>query len=195
MRERTITISSASKTFSATGWKVGWACAAPELISAVRTTKQFLSFSGGTPLQHAVAHALHLPDEVYDELASAPSRRRDLLIAGLTTAGLAGDEAPQPPTSSSPMWHLGLRGRRVVLPSGARRTSGSQRCRCPPSSRTRHRRSLVRFAYCKRDEVLEEGVATATRAREPSSSTGRRSVTCVSQHCSTTSCGRIVTRP
>ena len=65
MRERTITISSAGKTFSVTGWKIGWVCAPPELIAAVRTVKQFLTFVSGGPFQPAIAVGLALPDGYY----------------------------------------------------------------------------------------------------------------------------------
>ena len=64
MAERTITISSLGKTFSVTGWKIGWASGPPELVAAVRAAKQYLSFAGGTPLQHAGAAALALGDDV-----------------------------------------------------------------------------------------------------------------------------------
>ena len=76
MAERTITVSSLGKTFSVTGWKIGWASGPPELIERLRAVKQFLTFAGGTPLQHAAAAALALPDEVFMELAGdacAPS--------------------------------------------------------------------------------------------------------------------------
>ena len=65
MRERTVSIGSAGKTFSFTGWKVGWATGTPELVSAVRTTKQFLTYVSSGPFQYAVAGALDLPDEYF----------------------------------------------------------------------------------------------------------------------------------
>ena len=163
MRERTITISSASKTFSATGWKVGWACAAPELIAAVRTTKQFLSFSGGTPLQHAVAQALPLPDTVYEELTTVHRRRRDLLSSGLTAAGL---EVMEPAATYFLVADVAPWGyedgesfcRRAPADVGVAAVPVSAFVEDPAWVRT-----LVRFAYCKRDEVLEEGLARLAR--------------------------------
>jgi N-succinyldiaminopimelate aminotransferase len=168
MRERTVTVSSAGKTFSCTGWKIGWACAPPDLTAAIRTTKQFLSFAGGTPLQHAVAHALASPDEVFRHARETLRRRRDLLHRGLRDLGLP-----------------------AVLPAGGYFVTGDVTalgfadgeafCRWAPaaigvaavpvSAFVRDPvpvRALVRFAFCKRDEVLEEGLARLADAHERS---------------------------
>lgn len=83
MAERTITISSAGKTFSVTGWKIGWLHAPAELTAAVRAVKQFLTYVNGGPFQPAVARALALPDEFFAELAAGLQRKRDLLGQGL----------------------------------------------------------------------------------------------------------------
>ncbi|MGK2950516.1 MAG: pyridoxal phosphate-dependent aminotransferase [Acidimicrobiales bacterium] len=88
MAERTLTISSAGKTFSFTGWKIGWACGPKPLIDAVRTAKQFLTFVNGAPFQPAVAVGLGLPDAFFDELRADLQAKRDVLCAGLTAAGL-----------------------------------------------------------------------------------------------------------
>ncbi|MGW1666964.1 aminotransferase class I/II-fold pyridoxal phosphate-dependent enzyme, partial [Streptomyces microflavus] len=88
MRERTVTISSAGKTFSFTGWKIGWVCAPRELIAAVRTTKQFLTYTSGAPFQPAIAHALRLPDSYFSGLREDLRHKRDLLGGGLRAAGL-----------------------------------------------------------------------------------------------------------
>ena len=89
MAERTLTISSAGKTFSFTGWKIGWISGPAALVAAVRTVKQFLTYVNGAPFQPAVAFALS--DEGVaawvDELAASLARRRDLLSEGLRTAG------------------------------------------------------------------------------------------------------------
>ena len=87
LRERTVTISSAGKTFSFTGWKIGWVTAAPELVTAVRTAKQFLTFVSGGPFQYAVAEALALPDEYYARLRAELAAQRDLLTEGLADLG------------------------------------------------------------------------------------------------------------
>jgi len=87
MADRTITISSAAKTFSLTGWKVGWACARPELIAAIRTAKQFLTFVNAAPFQHAIAEGLTESDDYLVEAAQVLRQKRDLLAAGLEAAG------------------------------------------------------------------------------------------------------------
>jgi N-succinyldiaminopimelate aminotransferase len=158
MRERTVTISSAGKTFSATGWKIGWACAPPPLTGAVRTTKQFLSFAGGTPLQHAVAAALPLGDDVYDELTERHRRRRDLLVDGLLDLGLG-------VTRSAGTYFV------TADVAGLGHDDGDAFCRWAPAAigvaavpvsafvrDPREVRSLVRFAICKHEDVLAEGL-------------------------------------
>jgi N-succinyldiaminopimelate aminotransferase len=166
MQERTVTISSAGKTFSCTGWKVGWACAPPALTAALRTTKQFLSFSGGTPLQHAVAHALRAPDEVYGRTTDLHRRRRDLLASGLGELGLPAVVPAGGYFVTADVTPLGF-------------ADGDAFCRWAPAaigvaavpiSAFVHRpgavRSLVRFAFCKRDEVLVEGLSRLATAPE-----------------------------
>ncbi len=88
MRERTLTISSAGKTFSLTGWKIGWIAGPAELIEAVTAVKQFLTYSGGAPFQPAIAGALADGDPDVRELRDSLAHRRDLLIEGLRGAGL-----------------------------------------------------------------------------------------------------------
>ena len=73
MAERTLTISSAGKTFSFTGWKIGWACGPRALVAAVQTAKQFLTFVSGAPFQHAIAHALALPDAYFESFRAGPA--------------------------------------------------------------------------------------------------------------------------
>ena len=87
MAERTLTVSSIGKTFSVTGWKIGWACGPAELVAAVRGAKQFMTFAGGTPLQHAAAMALGTADEHGARLAAELAAKRDRLCAGLERAG------------------------------------------------------------------------------------------------------------
>jgi N-succinyldiaminopimelate aminotransferase len=162
MRERTITISSAGKTFSCTGWKIGWAVASPPLTAAVRTTKQFLSFAGGTPLQHAVAVALRSSDEVLTDVGAVHRRRRDLLVDGLRATGL-------PTTSAAGTYFV------TADVAALGWDDGDAFCRWAPAAigvagvpvaafveDPAPVRSLVRFAFCKPDAVLAEGVRRLT---------------------------------
>ncbi len=87
MRERTIAISSGGKTFAFTGWKIGWVCSSPELTSAVRIAKQFLTYVSGGPFQYAIAVGLALGDDYYKNLLSDMKEKRDFLSAGLRSAG------------------------------------------------------------------------------------------------------------
>ncbi|PWD50256.1 aminotransferase [Serinibacter arcticus] len=89
MRERTVTISSAGKTFSLTGWKVGWVTGPAALVEAVLAVKQFLTYSGGAPFQPAIARALDEGASDVEELRTSLARRRDALVSGLTEAGFA----------------------------------------------------------------------------------------------------------
>jgi N-succinyldiaminopimelate aminotransferase len=88
MRERTLAISSAGKSFSVTGWKVGWACGPAALVDIVRTVKQYLTFGSGTPLQHAVAQALRDDMGWVEQLRDSLQVRRDLVVDALRAAGI-----------------------------------------------------------------------------------------------------------
>jgi N-succinyldiaminopimelate aminotransferase len=159
MAERTVTISSHGKTFSFTGWKVGWACGPADLIAAVRTTKQYLSYSGATPFQHAAAVALGLPASYYEELAASLAERRDLLSQGLRDAGLTTfasqgtyfvtTDAASVGATDGVEFCLGLPERVgvVAVPMSVFYDD-------PDAGRT-----LVRFAFCKRPEILAEASA------------------------------------
>jgi N-succinyldiaminopimelate aminotransferase len=165
MAERTITISSLGKTFSCTGWKTGWATGPAELVAGVRAAKQFLTFAGGTPFQHAGAVALGLPDEWYTAFADGMRERRDRLCAGLAEAGLHVLEPG------------GTYFANVLLDDGG---DGAAFCRELPGRAgvvaiptsvfyedPGAGRSLVRFTFCKRAEVIDEGVRRLRRAAGP----------------------------
>jgi N-succinyldiaminopimelate aminotransferase len=168
MAERTLTISSIGKTFSVTGWKIGWACGPASLVGAVRAAKQFLTFAGGTPLQHAAAAALALDDSFYAELATSFVAKRDRLCAGLETAGL---EVLRP--AGTYFVNAVVDGDGVEfcreLPSRAGVVA------IPTSVFYDHAdvgRSLVRFAFCKRDAVIDEAAARLAGASARRTSAG-----------------------
>lgn len=172
MRERTVTISSAGKTFSCTGWKIGWACAPAALTTAVRTTKQFLSFAGGTPFQHAIAVALASPDEFYAQVTGIHRRRRDLLVAGLRGIGL-------PVTGSAGTYFVTADIRALGHDDAqafCRWAPGAIGVAAVPVSAFVRDpapvRSLVRFAICKPESVLEEGLRRLGELASSAASTG-----------------------
>ena len=156
MAERTITISSAGKTFSVTGWKVGWLHAPAELTAAVRAVKQFLTYVNGGPFQPAVAKALDLPDDFFAGLASDLQAKRDLLSEGLRAGGfdvltpqgtyfVVTDVAPLGYSDGVELcWRLPELVGVTAVPVAVF-------CDEPEAART-----LVRFAFCKRDDVLAE---------------------------------------
>ncbi len=159
MRDRTVTISSAGKTFSLTGWKIGWVCASTELVSAVRTVKQFLTYATGTPFQHAIAEGLALPDPFYEGVATALRERRDQLCEGLRAAGL---EVMNPAGT----YFTTVDVRSVGYEDGfefCRELIGRFGVAAIPTevfyTDRSAGRSLVRFAFCKRPEVLSEAIA------------------------------------
>ncbi|MFD2078630.1 pyridoxal phosphate-dependent aminotransferase [Actinopolymorpha cephalotaxi] len=158
MRERTVTISSAGKTFAVTGWKIGWVCATPPLVAAVRTAKQFLTYVSGGPFQPAVAKALAFGDDYYAGLRSSLQGKRDLLSAGLSSLGL----------------DVFVPGGTYFVTTDVRPLGyddGVEFCRMLPErcgvvaiphevfyDDKQAGRPLVRWAFCKRDEVLSEAV-------------------------------------
>jgi N-succinyldiaminopimelate aminotransferase len=156
--ERTITISSAGKTFSLTGWKVGWLSGPAELVAAARTVKQFLTYSSGTPFQAAIAAGLALPDDFFKGIAADLERKRDILSAGLRAAGfdvfspqgtyfVNVDTAPLGITDSVDL------ARRLPALVGVAAIPVPVFCHPEGAERTR---SLLRFAFCKKATVLEE---------------------------------------
>ncbi|TCC55925.1 putative succinyldiaminopimelate transaminase DapC [Kribbella pittospori] len=158
MAERTVSISSAGKTFSVTGWKIGWVTGAPEVVTAVTTAKQFLTFTSGAPFQPAVANALALGNEYFDALRADLQSRRDLLCDGLAALGF---EVHRPAgtyfvtTDIRPLGH----------------TDGIAFCRMLPERAgvvaIPHQvfydnpdpgRPLVRWAFCKQPQILQEAL-------------------------------------
>jgi N-succinyldiaminopimelate aminotransferase len=152
MAQRTLTISSIGKSFSFTGWKIGWCSGAAELVAAARTVKQFLTFAGGTPLQHASAAALGLPPTYLESLRDELRDKRDLLCAGLTAAGLE-------PLASAGTYFVNADVGADAVQFCAELPERCGIVAIPTSVFYDDKgaaRTLVRFAFCKRLEVIEE---------------------------------------
>lgn len=155
-RERTVTISSGGKTFSTTGWKIGWFTAPPELADAVLAVKQFLTYVNGAPFQPAIAVGLGLPDPVFHDVADVLRGKRDLLVNGLRSAGL------EPTVPSGTYFVIADAGRDAAelcreLPARIGVAAVPVTAFVRPERQAQYR-DLVRFAFCKRTEVLEEAV-------------------------------------
>ena len=160
MRERTVTISSGGKTFNTTGWKIGWLCSTPELVTAITTAKQFLTYVNGGPFQPAIAAGLDLPAGYFTGLAAALAAQRDELCAGLAEAGFAVfrpqgtyfvtvDIRPLRPDGDGMAFCRELPGRAGVV------AVPNQVFYADPAAG----RHLVRFSFAKRPEVLREAAA------------------------------------
>ena len=159
MRERTLVISSGGKTFNTTGWKIGWMCGPGALVGAARTAKQFLTYVNGGPFQPAIAVGLGLPDGFFHELSADLQRKRDRLVPGLEEAGFL-----VYPTSSTYFVTADIR---QLRPDG----DGMAFCRQLPHTcgvvaipaevlyaNKAAGRHIVRFAFCKRLDVIDEAV-------------------------------------
>ncbi len=161
MRERTLTLSSAGKSYSFTGWKVGWATGPAALVGALLAAKQWLTFTSGSPLQPAIAHALDHEPDFPRELARDLQGRRDLLCAGLEKAGLM----PRIPegtyfaaTDVAPLgWDDGLEFC-LALPDRAGVVAVPAQVFYDDPDAPGAGRHLVRWAFCKDSAVIEDGV-------------------------------------
>ena len=156
MEERTITINGMSKTYSVTGWRVGWTIAPPRITDAIRKVHDFLTVGAPAPLQEAGASALSLPEEYYEKLAEGYRRRRDSLVPALEEAGF---RCFLPRGAYYVMTDISSFGyandleftKYLVSKVGVAAVPGSSFYRDP-----RDGAQQVRFAFCKRDETLDE---------------------------------------
>jgi aspartate/methionine/tyrosine aminotransferase len=166
MADRTVTISGASKTFSVTGWRVGWIVASPHLTTGIRKVHDFVTVGAPAPLQEAVAAGLTLGAPYYRDLSAHYRGRRDMLFAALELAGFK----PRLPEGAyyilCDISDFGAAddvtfARRLVAEVGVAAVPGSSFF-----SRPELGRDLIRFTFCKTDEVLREAGERLLRARE-----------------------------
>ena len=159
-RERTITISSAGKTFNTTGWKIGWVTAPPAILASILAVKQYLTFVNGAPFQPAIAVGLALPDSFFTGIAATLGRKRDLLSAGLVDAGFTVTK-PQGGyfvvADAAPLGFSDAEEFCRVMPTVAGVVGVPISAFVRQGNRAEYA-SLVRFAYCKRESVLEDAV-------------------------------------
>ena len=158
MRERTITISSFGKTFSLTGWKIGWAAAPPELTAAVRAAHQFITFATATPLQHGAAAALAAGPAYYAALLADYRGKRDYLVRELARIGFAVSPPAGTSFACAGFGAFGFADDRAFVRHLIEHVGVAA---IPPSvfyDHPEHGRSYVRFAFCKKPETLERAV-------------------------------------
>ena len=165
MFERTVTISSGGKTFACTGWKIGWVCAPPELVKAVQTAKQFLTYVNGAPFQPAIAAGLQLDDSYFENLAAGLRSRRDELCAGLRQAGLEPNVPQGGYFVTADVSHLAADGLEFCLdlPKRCGVVAVPVQVFCDDLDLGR---PLVRFAYCKQASVIAEAASRLAKLNE-----------------------------
>jgi N-succinyldiaminopimelate aminotransferase len=163
MRERTVMISSAGKTFSVTGWKTGWVCAPAPLVTAVQTVKQFLTFTASAPWQIAVAYGLRHEREWVSALRASLQDKRDRLMEGLAAAGFEVFRPDGTYFVQTDIRPLGFDDGLTLtrrLPELAGVVAIPTQVFYGEPERGRH---FVRFAFCKKDEVIDEAVTRLKR--------------------------------
>lgn len=161
MRERTVVVSSAAKTFNITGWKTGWALAPAELLAGVRAAKQFLSYVGATPVQPAVAKALDSCGDWVADLREELGRNKSILVSGLRELGLEVHDAHAGYFVVADISPLGLGDAMetcMALPEAAG-VAAIPVTAFVDDPESEPWRNLVRFGFCKRESVITEALA------------------------------------
>jgi N-succinyldiaminopimelate aminotransferase len=165
MRERTLKISSAGKTFSATGWKIGWVVGPESLVAAVRSVKQFLTFASGTPFQYAVATALAMVDAHFESVTSNLKAKRDRFCDGLDALGWA---IHRPQATYFAVVDIRQFGRRDGW-AFCRSLVANHGVAAVPTEvfydDKEAGRPLIRFAFCKQSAVIDEALSRLARVK------------------------------
>ncbi len=165
MRERTVVVNSLSKTYSVTGWRVGYCIAPPDITSAIRKVHDFLTVGAANPLQHAGAYAMTLPPSYYDELQVEYQRKRDFLIPALRNAGFKCDMPQGAYYVMCDISEFGFANdieftKHLIRDIGVAVVPGSSFYRGNPEGS-----QMVRFCFCKKDETLEAAVEKLNKLR------------------------------
>ena len=163
MAGRTLTISSAGKTFSLTGWKIGWATGPRPLVAATQTAKQFLTFVSGAPFQPAIAYGLGLPDAYFESFRAGLEAKRDRLCAGLEAAGLEVFRPAGTYFVTADIRPLGEHDGHAFCLALPERAGVVAVPNVVFYDDEEAGRPLIRFAFCKRDEVIDEAAARLAR--------------------------------
>lgn len=155
MRERTVVVNSLSKTYSVTGWRVGYCIAPPDITSAIRKVHDFLTVGAANPLQHAGAYALGLPQSYYDELQREYQKKRDLIVPVLKNTGFKCDFPEGAYYVMADISNFGFANdieftKHLIRDIGVAVVPGSSFYHD-----SRLGSQLVRFCFCKKDETLE----------------------------------------
>lgn len=155
MRERTVVVNSLSKTYSVTGWRVGYCIAPPDITSAIRKVHDFLTVGAANPLQHAGAYAMGLPPSYYDELQTEYRRKRDFIVPALRDAGFHCDTPEGAYYVMADISNFGFANdieftRHLIQEIGVAVVPGSSFYHEPAMGS-----QMVRFCFCKKDETLE----------------------------------------
>jgi aminotransferase len=165
MRERTVVVNSLSKTYSVTGWRVGYAIAPPDITSAIRKVHDFLTVGAANPLQHAGAYALSLPPSYYDELQKDYQKKRDFIVPVLQNAGFKCDSPEGAYYVMCDISGFGF-ANDIEFTKHLIREIGVA---VVPGSSFYHDRSLgsqlVRFCFCKKDETLDAAAERLAKLR------------------------------
>lgn len=155
MRERTVVVNSLSKTYSVTGWRVGYCIAPPDITSGIRKVHDFLTVGAANPLQHAGAYALELPQSYYEEVQREYQRKRDFIVPVLQNAGFKCDPPEGAYYVMTDISGFGFANdieftRHLIREVGVAVVPGSSFYHDPAMGS-----QMVRFCFCKKDETLE----------------------------------------
>lgn len=165
MRERTVVVNSLSKTYSVTGWRVGYCIAPPDITSAIRKVHDFLTVGAANPLQHAGAYAMGLPPDYYKGLQTEYQRKRDMLVPALRDAGFKCDTPEGAYYVMADISDFGFANdieftRHLIQNIGVAVVPGSSFYRDPAMGS-----QMVRFCFCKKDETLEAAIERLGKLR------------------------------